>query len=235
MKTLLLIHGWGFGAGIWQPLRQHLAAGIDVRMPSLPGYDGSQSTADEDIVATLAAVIDQPAVIVGWSLGGLLALELARRYPEKVSALGLVASLPCFNRAPDWAAGWDTRALAAVQTRLQQNAAAAHRYVATLAAHGDANSGAVKQTLVNTTIPPVAVLKRDLDYLAVADWRAEFAALRPPVRVWLGARDALIGGDCVAALRSLQPAAEIRVLPDRGHALPLSAAGAIVEEMELWL
>lgn len=236
-KRLLLIHGWGFGTAVWIPLLDELDRGITVIAPSLPGYDGRQVSAAtvEEVIISLTAYLTAPAVVVGWSLGGLLALELAQRYPGRVQALGLIASLPCFRRGPDWAAGWDDLAQAAVRSRLHEDAAAACRYVAALSARGHAASASVKHRLLTAGVPQAAALGRDLEYLACADKRTEFAALKLPVMAWYGAGDALLGGDSAAAVHILKPEARIKTLAGCGHALLIDRARRLARDVEsLW-
>ncbi|MDZ7734986.1 MAG: alpha/beta fold hydrolase [Gammaproteobacteria bacterium] len=232
---LLLLHGWCFGAGVWQPVIDHLETGVRVNAVSLPGYAGAamDNTATmEEIVEQLAAALSSPAVVIGWSLGGLLAVELAWRYPGRIRALGLIAALPCFSRQPGWAAGWERRAIAAVHDRLQRDAAATSRYMAALAARGDADSNSVRGQLQTCALIRRDTLERDLDYLMAADRRREFAGLDVPVHAWFGERDALIGNDCAAAVRALQPAARIHELPYAGHAPLLSRPGDIARDLE---
>lgn len=234
---LLLLHGWGFGAGVWQPFVDRLDAGVKVNAISLAGYAGDDNAvpAIETVIEQLAAALGESTIVIGWSLGGLLAVELAWRYPGRVRALGLVAALPCFNRQSGWAAGWEGRAVAAVYDRMQQDAAAACRYVAALAARGDVDSDTVRGLLQTCAVARRDTLERDLDYLMTADRRRAFAGLDLPVHGWFGGSDALIGGDSAAALRALQPAARIHELPHTGHAPLLSRPREIVRGLEaLW-
>ncbi len=52
-----------------------------------------------------------PGRLMGWSLGGLYAIELALRHPEKFSELILVASNPCFVTRSDWNCAIDAAVL----------------------------------------------------------------------------------------------------------------------------
>lgn len=234
---LLLLHGWGFGADVWRSLIEQLDARWRVNAISLPGYekDNDQSQNVMPVPALLDRLtesLEQSVILIGWSLGGLLAIELARRYPDRIKALGLIAALPCFNRQPDWAAGWDNPAVTAVHDRLQQDAAAATRYVAALAARGDEHSRHIRQTLTDLAVSRQGVLERDLDYLRHTDLRQAFAGLDIPVHVWLGDRDAFIGGDCAGAIRTLQSDAHIHELEHTGHAPLLSRPRDIAEHLE---
>jgi len=102
---LVLIHGWGLNSAVWQPFIDNLTDEFtdvfNIITVDLPGYGlnvdkeiGSYSLAN--ICQYIANTIVQPAVYLGWSLGGLVATEMALSYPEKVFALITVASTPRF-------------------------------------------------------------------------------------------------------------------------------------------
>jgi len=78
-----------------------LAAAIGVRLIAVdrPGYGGSDAPRDwtrrsmaEDVVALLAALDIDRSAVLGWSSGGQIALACAAVAPERVAAVGLVAS-----------------------------------------------------------------------------------------------------------------------------------------------
>lgn len=234
--TLLLIHGWGFGPAVWRPLCDCLGRhGHTVLTPALPGYAGEPAG---EPLQRLGALLEgeRRVIVIGWSLGGLLAIELALKWPERITALGLIAALPRFGRSPDWSAGWSAAALAAVRARLDRDAAAARRYIAALAADGDRSRTAVRQGLLATSAAGAATLRAGLDYLACADRRADFACLRQPVAVWLGAADAVLGTDCAPAVRDLRPEARVTTLAGSGHAPLLGRAPEIAETIrQEWL
>ena len=99
-KTLLLIHGNFSSSQHYTPLFERLPKDIRVIAPDLRGYGDSsyyrrisslQDFAD-DIALFMDAKEIKSAYVVGWSLGGGVALELAANYPKKVSKLILINS-----------------------------------------------------------------------------------------------------------------------------------------------
>jgi len=68
--------------------------------------DGAYTIADmaDDVIALLDALKIEKAAIVGHSMGGYVALEIARKVPGRVSGLGLV-STQALPDAPDRKAG----------------------------------------------------------------------------------------------------------------------------------
>lgn len=227
---MILIHGWGFGPEVWQRLQRSLeeqALKIPVLTPALPGYADSPAG---DALESLQELVDAHDRIglVGWSLGGLLALALAGRRPDKITRLGLIAALPRFLRGADWPAGWTPQAFAKLKRRFDRDAIAARRYVAALSAHGDADE--VRSHLESASSAAKPTLASGLDLLNTADQRDAFSALDRRTDIWLGDQDALLGGDCLAAIQQLRPATRIHLLP-AGHAPLVSQSHAIAESI----
>ena len=99
-SALVCLHGVSSSAGIWQPLLPMLAAqGHRVLAWDMPGYGASAMPIRYDFAAladALAALLDEAglarATIVGHSLGGMVAMEFASRYPQRVAALVLACT-----------------------------------------------------------------------------------------------------------------------------------------------
>ena len=88
MKVVLL-HGWPVSERVWVSQVAALRdAGHDVAAPLLYGRGPSI----DDWAAQLLRELDGPLVPVGASMGGYCALALARRAPERIVGMGLVAS-----------------------------------------------------------------------------------------------------------------------------------------------
>ena len=89
MTTILLLHGWPVSERAWVVQVSALRdAGHDVWAPHLYGRGASI----DDWAAQILREVDGPVVPVGASMGGYCALALARRAPERVVGMALVAS-----------------------------------------------------------------------------------------------------------------------------------------------
>ncbi|MBL8397418.1 MAG: alpha/beta hydrolase [Candidatus Accumulibacter sp.] len=96
--ALVLIHGAANDRDAWHAVIGHLAtAGCAVLAPDLPGHglsDGPPLASIEALADWLAALLDATgcaqAVIAGHSMGSLVALECAARYPDRISGLALL-------------------------------------------------------------------------------------------------------------------------------------------------
>jgi len=95
--TLLLVHGIGSTRAFWDPivplLHGHTCVAIDV-----PGFGEAPAIEAPVTVARLAAALDDdargPIVIIGHSLGGMIAQELALLAPDRVRGLVLCNTIP---------------------------------------------------------------------------------------------------------------------------------------------
>jgi len=90
---LLLLHGFGGAAWNWCEVAP-LLAGRRLLIPDLPGHGGSAPLPAPSLTGfadAVAPLLDEPAGVVGHSLGGVVALRLAERHPELVRGLVLAA------------------------------------------------------------------------------------------------------------------------------------------------
>lgn len=100
LPAMVFLHGAGMDHSVWALLARSFAHhGFGVLAPDLPGHGRSAGAPLPSIAALadwtaalIAAAGLKKARIVGHSMGSLVALETAARHPDKVSALGLIAT-----------------------------------------------------------------------------------------------------------------------------------------------
>lgn len=100
---VLLLHGLGGSADDWRLQRAEFSARYRVIIPDLRGYGASERREPftipqhaRDMAALLAAHGIRRAHVIGLSMGGAIAIELASRWPESVAALVLANTAPGF-------------------------------------------------------------------------------------------------------------------------------------------
>lgn len=102
---VLLIHGLGSSGADWELQARVLARSFRVIVPDLPGSGTSALLESRCSIAgfaeTLWAMLDHLRVervnIIGFSMGGAVALEMALRHPNRVPRLGLINSLATYR------------------------------------------------------------------------------------------------------------------------------------------
>ncbi len=100
MAGFVLVHGAFAGGWIWELLRKQLvSAGHTENMPDLPGSGDDHTSPSKVTLDSCAARVCQslqtssePSLLVGNSMGGLIATQAAARCPDRVAALVYVAA-----------------------------------------------------------------------------------------------------------------------------------------------
>jgi pimeloyl-[acyl-carrier protein] methyl ester esterase len=223
--TLVLIHGWGLNHAIWQPVTDALAAEYQVLALDLPGYGLATLFPEpyslEAITDQLALLIPPQSFVLGWSLGGLVATQLALRYPEKVRSLALVASSPCFLQQQDWP-GMNAQVMQQFAGSLSANLALTVERFLAIQAMGSTTARQdikqLKQAVLSLPMPPAKVLAAGLEILANTDLRPQLSKLSMPLFGCFGRLDSLVPVAVTTKLADIAPGAQISVLAKASHA-----------------
>ena len=241
---LLLLHGLGASGFSWRDNLGPLSRLFRVVAPDLPGHGRSPAPLDGDyslegMVKGIVGFLDQrgiqKAAVAGNSLGGGLALMLARDYPERVSALILLAPAAAMTRLPyifyplslpgvgkmlaplllgPWIIPFALR-LAYHRRKLITPAVVAG-YAAPF--REKRRRLALASLCHQLHIPPLAAIE------------AMLAQLRQPATIIWGERDRILPVRHAHWLRERLPQAEFHLLPEVGHA-PQEEVPALVNEI----
>ncbi len=252
--VLLLIHGMGGTFENWQEVIEPLGRHHTVIAPDLPGHGASAPGSGDYSIGALAAGLrdlllalgQERATLVGHSLGGGIAMQLAYQFPEMVERLVLVSS---GGLGPEVSPVLRAAALPG-----------ADLFIAATAGVGQRVGSALARGLSAIGLRPnadVAEVARGYASLTDADRRAAFlATLRSvvgaggqrvdaadrlylaealPVLIVWGARDSIIpvrhGEDAHRAI----PGSRLEIFKDVGHLPQLEAPGRFIAALERFL
>lgn len=203
-KPVTLVHGWAMHSGIWRGFAQQLAEHYQVTCIDLPSHGHSRDAINRvSTPFTLEAVGDAlvnalpetPSCWLGWSLGATIVLDIARRYPERVNALILLAGNPLFVGTDDWA-GVQPAVLDAFAENLTLNCQATLLRFLALQVNGLPDGKVLlkdlKAAIMDCPAPDNASLQGGLEILKHSDLRTALAELEIPVSVILGDKDTLV-------------------------------------------
>lgn len=228
---------------VWQPLAAALGTdGFEICAPALPGHGGEVRAAAPTLAAwadALASSVPSGAAVVGWSLGALLALELARACPERVKRLILLGATPRFVTATDWPHGLDAAVVNSFSDEyIKQPAQTLRRFLA-LQTLGDASRRRLLPQLEAAAIAhsecPLPALADGLKILAESDLRGRLAEIGQPVRLIHGEDDALMPVGAAHGLAAALPQARLTVYERCGHAPLLSRPNDCAAEIRACL
>lgn len=233
---LVLIHGWAMHSGIFAPLTERLAQRYRLHLVDLPGHGASRDYApgalEPAACARAIAAATPPAVWLGWSLGGLIAMCGARELPESVRGLVAIAANPRFVIGPDWPHGVEAEVLRAFAAGLGRAYHATIERFLALETLGSPDAQrdlrALRQQVFARGEPNAQVLCDGLDILDSSDLRASLGSLTVP-SLWIaGRRDRLIPAAAMRWSAEHAPAGRYHEL-SAGHAPFLSDPQAVAD------
>lgn len=238
----MFLHGWGAHAGVWRELAARLAPRFRIHALDLPGYGATPACEPytlEALAGKVARAAPRRCCVVGWSLGGQVALAWARRAGRQVERVALIATTPCFVRRPGWPHGIEAGVLEDFARALKEDLAGTLGRFSLLQARGDAGAKRVarrlRAALSGRRIPDIRTLEQGLDILLKADLRADLAAVRQPVLVLHGARDGLAPAAAGRRLAAALPRARFKLMRGCAHAPFVSQPGRTANALREFL
>lgn len=239
---LTLLHGWGLNGAVWNSMRDALAERYTLHLIDLPGHGYSQHVHIATFTETaehVARAMPARGHLLGWSLGGQLAIELARLVPEQINKLVLVATTPQFIANPDWPYGKKAAALDQFASNLKENYHATIREFLALQILNHPNQRATiaeLQTAVSARgAPDLAHLAAGLALLRTNDLRDQIQNIRHQTLVIQGDRDALTSERAGHWLAAQLARGEYEMIPFATHAPFLSHRDIFMERLMQFL
>jgi pimeloyl-[acyl-carrier protein] methyl ester esterase len=237
--ALVLIHGWAMHGGIFAPLVERLQSRYQLHLVDLPGHGRSR---DDDAPLALASVAERivaeipQALWLGWSLGGLVALQAAQSRPDAVRGLIMLCASPRFVRDDSWPQGMDASVFENFASELARDYRSTLDRFLMLEAQGSDHMRTelrlLREQLFAYGEPPTKTLCDGLDILQHSDLRAGLPALAMP-SLWLaGRRDRLVSPTAMQVSAELAPSARYVEIQSGGHAPFLTHADEVVAALD---
>lgn len=221
---LVLLHGWGLNAQVWDCITAELSPHFTLHLVDLPGYGRSRGFGAQTLAQMAQCVLAQApekAIWLGWSLGGLVASQIALQAPERVSALVTVASSPCFSAREAWP-GIKPEVLAGFQHQLSEDfQRTVERFLALQTMGSDTarqDARLLKSAVLSLDMPSTEVLNGGLEILKTVDLREALQNLSLPFLRLYGHLDGLVPRKIVPLLDEMWPASESIIFPKAAHA-----------------
>ncbi|MCK5356319.1 MAG: pimeloyl-ACP methyl ester esterase BioH [Methyloprofundus sp.] len=223
-EPVVMLHGWAMHTGVWREFAEALAVQRQVICLDLPGHGCSESvepyTLERLVEVIYAELPEQPCTLVGWSLGGAVALRLAEKYPQRIKSLVLIASNPHFIKTDEWQ-GVPVQALNEFARNVQKNSAQTLlRFLSMQVQQVDDSKSCLKKIklAMQECVPPgLKVLMAGLTILQTADLRAALGNLKIPAMMILGELDSLVPVLLGKQCRALQAQLQVEVIAGAGH------------------
>lgn len=196
---LVLLHGWAMHGGVFAPLIDALRDRCTLHVVDLPGHgrsrDGNVALQPAECAKAIAGRVP-PAIWLGWSLGGLYALQAALDFPTRVRGLAMLCASPRFVRGEGWTCAVSPEILQDFGRDLETDyEGTLERFLALEALGSDCAQADLRKLRAETFDahpPQVRALVEGLDVLEHGDLRARLPELSPPSAWIAGRRDRLV-------------------------------------------
>ncbi len=196
---LVYLHGFATTPGIW----------YQQRPDSAPHLDFSDLGAES---ARLASILDPGSVLIGWSMGGMVAIKTAALAPEKIGGLVLVSSTPKFIKCADYGCGLEESLLRRLRKRIKaEGISAFHELV-----FG-------KYRPAGLASLPAEQAEKELNELARADLRSLLTSISVPTLILHGTEDDICPPSAGRYLQSRIRGSQITLLQGIKHAPMIEA------------
>ncbi len=229
-EQITLLHGWGFNGAIWKESADLLANHATVNCIDLPGHGQSPMPDGDYNIETLAEIIaeklPEQGAVIGWSLGGMIAMQIALSHPEKIKQLILVGSVARFVRDDDWRYAVSSELLQdfadSLNNNLQQTL---QRFLALQIMGSDEHREMLhklRELMTSSKAPQAAALQGGLNILQQVDLRKQLPQLHQPTLMIFGKHDTLTRPQTAKQMLPLLPNAQLEIINGAGHAPFLS-------------
>lgn len=242
--SITFLHGWGVNQAVWHPLQEQLQATFEVTCLDLPGFGSAHDHnvpdySFEHVCALIDEQILAPTILVGWSLGGLVASQLAIQSPCKIKALITVASSPCFIEKEGWP-GISPDVLSSFHQQLSTNAQKTINNFLKIQAMGSPHIRddikLLRNLVMQYPIPNQQTLDDSLSLLESVDLRSEINKIKVPMYRMYGRLDGLVPKAVIALVDQLLDGNDDKlVMPKESHAPFISNADEFQYELLNWL
>lgn len=240
--AVVMLHGWGLHSGVWDGLAGSLAQRYTLYLADLPGHGRNRESQlplqPDAVVEDLHRIpaIRDGAGWLGWSLGGLIALQAAVAGAGPMRWLTLLAASPSFVERPHWPHGMDETVFRTFADDLAQNHEQTLARFMALEVHGARDAKALLRRLraiaASRPAPGRAALDQGLEVLLTTDLTRALGNVDCPTAVIGGRRDRLVSPGAIEATAEAMDQAGAHLIPGAGHAPHLGHRAQILDIIE---
>ena len=228
-QPICLLHGWALNSRVWDSVLPALEQFGKITSVDLPGHGKSPLPINgkfdldtlTDEVNEVVDAMESPAVIIGWSLGGLIALNLAWHYPQRINKLVLVTASPQFVQSDDWPYAVEKQVIDGFAASLIQDYRATILRFLTLQTLGsDKAKPAIRELKEKVFVngePHLKALEEGLRLLTESNLRPQLPNIECPVQIIVGDKDTLIPAASGAATAELLKNRKVNVIKGAAH------------------
>lgn len=239
-RSLLAVGGWGYlQAAFPEELIElfadaHRSCISAHELPLQAAVAGSPSAAAQALAQK--SQLNSRSIVLGWSLGALLAAEAQSYGLLNARALILIAATPRFISGPDFPWGTPPATLRAMAAALERDRSGVlKRFYGTVLHPERAHESLLELWASAAAEIPERSLVEGLHYLETCDVRGAAPEIRAPVLIIHGEKDEIIPAAAGRELARLIPGARYVEYKGQGHAVAWTETRGVVQTVREFL
>jgi len=228
---LVLLHGWGLHSGVWQSSLPALEKKFHCHAVDMLGHGDSAlkqnqifnlANMNEALHLLIQKIDSDKIVLLGWSLGGLVAMDYVSKYPKDINKLILVTTNASFCKKNDWLHAMDESVLDGFAQQLEQDyKKTVGKFMALQMLGADDYKQSLKMLkkfMTSRSMPEIETLRQGLHILKTIDLRSKLKSIAQPVLMISAEYDRLMPYQAADAMQLLFNNATNKVIKGAGHA-----------------
>lgn len=237
MSPLVFLHGLGGGKAVWDRQIRHFSAlGYRCTAWDQPGYGQSPAVEPyslEKIAEALNGLVAEKTILVGHSMGGLVAQEFYARNPDKVAALALCFTSAAFAAGTHFAERFVAARIAPLDAGKSMLEIAKEVMPAQRGRVSDKEGLALAERIMAGIAP--ATYRKAVQIVTTFDRREDLPKIAVPVLLVAGSDDLTAPAQLMGGMAHQIPGAEFVVLRGCGHLGPMDQPGEFNKVLEGFL
>lgn len=240
--NVVLLHGWGMHGGLWGKFNDLLAQNFTTHTIDLPGFGFSKNIENSYTLDAITEVIENhikglnvPVTLAGWSLGGLILLNILKRNNVDLDKIIFIATTPSFTKKEGWDSAMDQSVFNAFSKDLKLDYKKTLKRFLSLQTRGSdlarEELRELNQKLNERGEPALKALESGLNILSNTDLRDE-RQNNIPAMIVLGEKDTLVPLSVKAEFEKMFPNLEQLILKKTGHAPFISSPELCAEKIK---
>ena len=226
MNKLIFVSGWGTESSVWDSVACEFGESVSF----IPWWECLSDGPHNNSLLKILADSDDSVILVGWSLGGMIALSATINCPERVSGLVLISSSARMVRDKGYS-GINPRILKAMKFRLKSDKQQLLTDFANMGT-SPATNDSIKIDFVNNALNINGdKLSSGLSFLQNYDLRSELESVSVPVNIIHGKHDQIMNPANADYLAEYLSNAKLDIVAYGGHFLIQEHPKLIIESI----
>lgn len=234
--VVIMVHGYSADKDVWPRFARHFTDRYRVIIPDLAGhgdtgFDPRLRHDTRSQAARVIALMDKLGIarahIIGNSMGGFIAAQLAHDHPDRIRSATLIDAAGVLSATPSQMDLMLAQGRNPFEIRTRDEFDAFYAMTMARAPWVPASAMAFIAERYMAQREQLARIFRDFHHVGLLD--DALAAIKPPVFIIWGRHDQLIHVSAAEKWASGLPRAELAILDDLGHMPMLEAPGATAD------